>query len=165
VAAHPLALNLDVDVVRGLLGAWAEHPREAGLLARAVALAMACTALEAGRDVIVPQFLARPEFVIQLEDLARAAGAGFVEIALWATKQDARTWFDARSAAPDRATHMDAQQLVDRLGGPAVLDETYDAFAQLVDSRPGTRTIPARVGDADRTLRELERVLATPVSE
>jgi predicted kinase len=25
VLGHPLALNLDIDVVRGLLGAWAEH--------------------------------------------------------------------------------------------------------------------------------------------
>ena len=128
-------------------------------------LAAARTALQAGHDVIVPQFLARPEFVILLEDLARDIGATFVEIALTATAEDVRAWFDSRSAEADTATHVDAQLLVDRLGGPAVLDQMHDAFAQLVDSRPGTQTIPARVGDVDHTLQELERLLAEDASE
>jgi hypothetical protein len=41
VADRPLALCLDVDVVRGLLGAWTDVPHEAGLLARRLALTMA----------------------------------------------------------------------------------------------------------------------------
>ena len=71
VADRPLALCLDVDVVRGLLGAWQEHPHEAGLLARRLALAMARVALHEGRDVVVPQFLGRPQFIGELEALAR----------------------------------------------------------------------------------------------
>jgi predicted kinase len=165
VASHPLALNLDVDVVRGLLGQWADQPTEAGLLARRMALDMARTALGAGRDVIVPQFLGRPEFVTELEQLASELGARFVEIALTATKDEMRSWFASRSATSDTATHADAQLLVDRLGGPAALDRMYDDFAQLIASRPGTRTIPARGGEVDSTLRQLEGVLADTGSE
>jgi len=67
VADRALALCLDVDVVRGLLGDWQEHPHDAGLLARRLALAMARVALREGRDVVVPQFLARPQFLGELE--------------------------------------------------------------------------------------------------
>ncbi len=126
---------------------------------------MARTALEAGRDVIVPQFLARSEFVTQLERLAKDTGATFVEVALTASKEEMRQWFASRSAVPGTATHHDAQLLVDRIGGPAALDQMYDAFVQLIDSRPGTRTIPAKSGDVDHTLHELERILAGGTSE
>jgi hypothetical protein len=51
---HPLALALDIDVVRSLLGGWLEHPDAAGMAARAMALAMAREHLRAGRDVVVP---------------------------------------------------------------------------------------------------------------
>jgi len=56
VESHPLALNLEIDVVRHLLGGWADQPTEAGLLARKIAIGMARTALEAGRDVIIPSW-------------------------------------------------------------------------------------------------------------
>jgi predicted kinase len=164
VESHPLALNLEIDVVRHLLGGWADQPTEAGLLARKIAIGMARTALEAGRDVIIPQLVARPDFVSELERLARDSGVRFVEVALTASKDEMRDWFASRSAAPDAATHLDAELLVDRLGGGAALDQMFDDFVQLVESRPGTRTVPARRDDVERTLRELERVLAEDVS-
>ncbi len=148
-----------------MLGGWADQSTDAGLLARELAIGMARTVLKAGRDVIVPQFLARREFVDQLEQVARDAGATFVEVALMATKDDMRTWFASRSATSVAATHQDAQQLIDRLGGYAALDQMYGRFVQLVHSRPATRTIPARDGNVHRTLRELERVLADEASE
>ena len=101
----------------------------------------------------------------ELEQLAGDAGARFVEVVLTASKDEMRTWFTARSAAPDGPTHHDAQLLVDRLGGYPALDQMHNQFAQLVESRPATRRIPARAGDVDSTLRELERVLADEVSE
>jgi len=61
VDAHPFALNLDIDVVRGLLGSWLDDPLAAGSAARSLALAMAETHLLAGKDVIVPQFLGRTQ--------------------------------------------------------------------------------------------------------
>ena len=46
VATRPLALNLDIDVVRGLLGAWIDRPAGAGLAARALAISMAADSLD-----------------------------------------------------------------------------------------------------------------------
>lgn len=112
VESHPLALNLDIDVVRHLLGGWADQRTAAGLLARKIAIGMARTALEAGRDVIIPQLVARPEFDSELERLARDTSAMFVDVALTATKQEMRDWFASRSATSGAATHLDALLVV-----------------------------------------------------
>jgi predicted kinase len=82
VHGHPLALNLDIDVVRGLLGGWAEAPLESGVAACRLAIAMATSHLADGHDVIVPQFLAEERFIADLDATASAARARFVEIAL-----------------------------------------------------------------------------------
>jgi predicted kinase len=107
-ADHPLALALDVDTVRGLLGRWTEHPYDAGLAARAIALAAARTHLGAGHDVVVPQFVGRPEFLEQLEALATETGAEFHELVLMDEKQNALDRFSAR-AAPRPATRRTAR--------------------------------------------------------
>lgn len=75
VSLRPLALNLDIDLVRGQLGGWLDQPADAGLAARAMAIAMIDTHLGSGYDVVVPQLLARPDFLDQLEEVAAAAGA------------------------------------------------------------------------------------------
>lgn len=80
VAGHPLALNLDLDLVRGLLGDWRSSPGEAGLAARAIGLAAARTHLREGHDVVVPQLVARAQFIEELAATATDAGAEFVEI-------------------------------------------------------------------------------------
>ena len=38
---HPLALNLDIDRVRSLVGQWRQAPLQGGLLARCIGLAAA----------------------------------------------------------------------------------------------------------------------------
>ncbi len=86
VSLRPLALNLDIDLVRGQLGQWLDRPADAGLAARALAIAMIDTHLGSGCDVVVPQLLARPDFIEQLEAVAAARGAEFVEIALDVTQ-------------------------------------------------------------------------------
>lgn len=53
VADRPVSLCLDVDVLRGLLGAWRDQPSDSGFLARGLALAMAGVALGEHRDVVV----------------------------------------------------------------------------------------------------------------
>ncbi|HTI20015.1 MAG TPA: AAA family ATPase, partial [Kutzneria sp.] len=50
---HPLALNLDIDVLRAQLGRWQDDLESAGLVARDLAVAMARTHLLAGHDVVV----------------------------------------------------------------------------------------------------------------
>ena len=103
VEEHPLALALDVDVVRGMLGGWLDRPVEAGLIARRMTLAMARVQLLSGGDVLVPQYLGRVDFVLELEELSRDVGADFVEIVLLSDPQDTSARFARRAAHPETA--------------------------------------------------------------
>jgi predicted kinase len=156
VATRPLMLDLDVDVVRGLLGAWIDQPHDAGLAARRLARAMASTHLAAGHDVVVPQFIAHETFVIELETVAQEAGARFVEIALLASRDDTLRAFSERSAAPENQQHRDARQLVERSGGEDALGESYDRFVRFLETRPNARQVTVVRGDVETTLRLLE---------
>jgi predicted kinase len=161
VGRRPLALHLDIDVVRGLLGDWLEQPTDAGLAARALAIAMARTHLDAGHDVFVPQFLARVDFIDELAQLAQATGATFVEIALVLTRDGARTAFAERTAAADDQTHRDAAALVERSGGVDAIDEMYDRYASLLAHRPGAHRISVVRGDIESAVSDAEDILRT----
>jgi predicted kinase len=156
---HPLALNLDIDVVRGLLGRWIEQPNDAGLAARSLAIAMVDTHLRSGRHVIVPQLVGRVEFIEQLEAAAHRVGAQFVEIALMATRQEVSEWLKERSRHPSDQTHVDAARLIERSGLPDPANDLYDAFLSAIAGRP--RTIRADVirGDIDATYELVAYVL------
>lgn len=129
VADRPLALNLDLDQLWPMLGRWQDDPRATGLAARRLALAMAGAQLAAGRDVIVPQFLGRPEFVDQLADLAGEHRARFVHVVLAIDRAQMHDRFD------DRRDHLGAE-LIRLLGGEAELDRMYDRLQALVAIRP-----------------------------
>lgn len=160
VAARPLALNLDVDAVRGSLGAWIEQPHESGLAARRLAIAMAATHLDAGHDVVVPQLLVRDTFVLELEAVARQTHAQFVEIALLATRDDTIRAFESRSVAPENQQHRDAQRLVELSGGPGGVGEMHDALMHFLDSRPMVRRVEIVRGDVEATLALVDAAIA-----
>ena len=125
---------------------------------------MARVALLAGHDVIIPQLVARPELVLQLEQLAADVGVPFVEVALVANKNDVRRWFADRSAHPTSSTHRDAGTLISQRGGADALDRLHDDLGALLAVRPCTRRIIARSGDVDSTLRALEIELTLAAS-
>ncbi|MEU4773545.1 AAA family ATPase [Micromonospora sp. NPDC023644] len=155
VEDHPLALDLDIDRIRELVGGWREHPGPAGLLARAVALAAARAHLAGRHDVIVPQFLGRPEFIAQAERVARDAGAEFHEIVLLDDKENALRRFAERSRTSTDPAHLDAQRLLDRQGGAAELAAMYDRLLAVVATRPGTRVVHTAHGRVDEAYRDL----------
>jgi predicted kinase len=95
VAEHPLTLNLDLDLVRSLLGRWQDDWLAAGLLARELALVMARTHLLAGHDVIVPQLIADPEYLDRIEALA--VDATFHEVVLLAGRDELNRRFAERA--------------------------------------------------------------------
>jgi predicted kinase len=165
VADRPLALCLDVDVVRGLLGAWMDSPTDAGLLARRLALAMARVALGEGRDVVVPQFLARPEFVGQLRDLAEELGARFVEVVLVDDPERARARLADRAAAPADAVQRDAHALLDRDGGLDDVGGLHERLHRSLAGRPAARRVRPVVGDVERTYRAVLACLEGPDPE
>ena len=153
VADHPLALCLDVDVVRGLLGAWTDRPHDAGLLARRLALAMAGVVLGEGRDVAVPQFLARPQFIGELEALAGTVGAVFVEVVLVEGPEVATARLARRAAGPMTAVQREAHVMLDRAGGLDTVPELHRRLHDLLARRPQARRVQPVPGDVEATYR------------
>jgi predicted kinase len=155
---HPLTLVLDVDVVRGLLGAWLEERTEAGRLARALALAMARTHLSAGHDVVVPQFLGRAGFADALAGVSAEVGATLVEIALIVSTAEAGRRFAARSAGLTLPHDQDAAVLLERQGGSAALTDLRARLLEVLRERPGTHAVDAE-GDLEITYQALRLLL------
>lgn len=148
---HPLAFCLDIDGFRRLIGRWDAHPKESGELARQMALAMLREHLAGGHDVVVPQFVARPEFVGRLADAAASAGARFFEIVLVAPRDEAEARFDSRASDPAWMTHhAEATRSMGASGGFVGL---YDALLQSVDQLPGARLITTTTNDIDGAYR------------
>jgi predicted kinase len=158
-AEHPLSLNLDLDTVRRMLGRWDEHPIDAGLLARAMSLEMARVHLRAGHDVIVPQFLGRPQFIAQAEEVATSVGVPFLEFVLMDSRDDAVRRFQERTAAAATAAHVEAGRLMDQFGGQAALEAMYDRLLLVLSHRPNARVIQSRDGEPDAAYAELHRLV------
>ncbi len=144
---HPLTLVLDIDQVRGMLGRWLVQPTDAGLPARDLAVAMARTQLDAGRDVLVPQYLGRLEFVETLQQLASEVGAAFIELALLSDRDDVVARFERRSATSADPAHRQTAELQHRTGGREQLADTHDKLLAVVAARPATRVITTIDGD------------------
>ena len=142
-----------------MLGGWLSDPSTAGLTARSLALVMAETHLANGRDVIVPQFLGRTDFIEQLADVANRSAAAFVESALWIDRSRAITAFAERRAAPSAQAHHDATALVDRSEHADPVGQMYDAFIRVLEQRPATRRVEVIPGDIDQTFARFEDAL------
>lgn len=156
---HPLALNLDLDSVRRMLGRWDEQPIEAGLLARAMTLEMARVHLCAGHDVIVPQYLGRPQFLAQAEDVAHQTGSRFLEFVLMDGRDASVQRFQRRTATASTVAHVEAGALMERLGGQAALEAMYDRLLLLLSHRPDAQVIQSRDGQADAAYAELRSLV------
>jgi hypothetical protein len=160
VDEHPLALNLDIDRVRSLIGRWSHDPQTAGLLARAIALAAARAHLAAGYDVVIPQFLGRPEFIEQAERLAHEAGVSFHEIILLDSKENSLRRFAERSRPGADPAHMEAQGMLDRHGGLEELSAMYDRLASVIASRPAAKIVPTGSGQVEQAYQDFLSALA-----
>lgn len=159
-AEHPPAVVVDVDVVRARLDHADPADVTAGLLAREVAVEQARGLLLAGRDVLVPQFLARTPFVETLAALASATGARFVEVCLDVDLHVAAARLAVRSRRAERPEHALAAELLARAGGPQALTDKHSRMRDLVRSRPGTHVVRTVDGDPDAGYRALLALLA-----
>ncbi len=150
VEDHPLALSLEQDVVRGLLGGWRTREGESGVFARELCLGMARIHLLAGHDVVVPQFIANPEYLDRLSDLAREVDAQHVEFALLDVLGSAENRFHGRINDPVRAEHQRvAAEFIEQAGGYA------HQYARLTRCLADREVIEIRsvAGDPDGTYR------------
>ncbi len=145
-----LALLLDIDTLRGQLGQWSVDPMAAGLAARRLAIGMIRTHLAAGLDVIVPQFLARLPFIVELQEVAEETGARFVEIALVSSPAEAAMRFAARAESTD-SNHRDAL-LLQQKEGARPIEDLYTAMLEMLCQRPRTHFVESIPGDIEGTL-------------
>ncbi len=152
---HPLALNLDIDRIRSLIGRWSDQPEQSGLLARQIALAAARQHLGAGHDVIVPQHVGRLTFIEQVERLAADVRATFYEIVLIDEKDAALARFAERTRSAADPAHLEAQALLDRSGGVRELAAMYDRMLAVIAVRPGSIVIRTKAGQVAAAYRDL----------
>lgn len=158
-AAHPLCFCLDIDSLRRSIGGWQQHPAESGALARQMAVAMINVHVGAGHDVILPQYLGRPDFIEELERTAAAAGARFRELVLMDSRENAVTRFAARASDASLTEHH--REAAEQAGGDEGLREMYDRLHALLSGRPDTRVITTTAGDVAGAYRQLADILET----
>jgi predicted kinase len=158
VADRPLALDLDLDLVRALLGRWDEWPQDSGRLARDLALVMVRQHLAAGHDVVVPQAVGRLPFVERLAAVAQEVGVRFAHVLLREDRERAVARFETRSRATDRTDqHAAAAELA---GGRAGLLALHDAVLAVAAARPDVLVVPSTDGDVEATDDRLLAALA-----
>jgi predicted kinase len=150
---RPLSLVLDIDVLRRAIGGWEQRQEAAGFLARAMALAMARTRLMAGHDVVVPQYVARAEFIDALASSAVSVGARFFEVYLTDAKNAALARFEARATDGSFAEHhAEAER---NMGGPSGLVEMNELIELTRSQRPNAVTVLTVAGEVERAYRDL----------
>jgi predicted kinase len=150
VEDHPMTLSLEQDVVRGLLGGWRTREAESGALARDLCVAMARIHLLAGRDVVVPQFVANPDYLDRLAELATQVGAEHLEFVLLDDLSSAERRFHARINDPFRVEHQRvAAAYIEQAGGYA---HQYARLARCLANREPVE-VHSVEGDPDGTYR------------
>jgi predicted kinase len=153
-ADQPLSLALDVDAIKHSLGHWQEDLLASGLQARRLALALAREHLSTGYDVVIGQYLARTDFIEDLERLAAAVDARFLEVVLDLSAPALAERLATRSANPTRPEHL----VNNRLVGP---DDAAALVASLEDvrrTRPRALWVDAH-GSLSATLDRVRAVL------
>jgi predicted kinase len=157
VDEHPLSLCLEQDSVRQLLGGWLTRETESGLQARSLCLAMARTHLLGGRDVIVPQFIALPDYLDQLAGIADEVGAYYLELLLMDDAEGAERRFHARALDPLLQEHQRiAEQFIAEAGG---YGHQYERLMSGLMGRTYLE-LPSTEGDPDATYGRLMRALS-----
>jgi len=157
VDEHPLALNLDLDSVRRMLGNWQDRPIDAGLLARAMTLEMARVHLSGGHDVVIPQYLGRPQFIEQAERVAGEVGVPFLEFVLMDGRDNAVHRFLDRTTTSTAPAHVEAALQMEKFGGRPALEAMYDRLLLVLSHRPNAQVIQSRDGEIDAAYAELRR--------
>jgi len=146
--AHPLTLNLDIDLVRDMIGQWRSDPHSAGLLARAAVLAAARAHLAAGHDVVIPQFLGRLAFVEQTEVLAQDVGATFAMVVVLDTEGNSRRRFDRRGPIDGRPVSGEE------------FGRMYARLISVIAARPDASVVWTSDGEVQRAYRDIEVAVA-----
>jgi predicted kinase len=153
---HPGVLDLDIDRVVPLIGGWRDDFFGTVSLARDLAIAMAETHLGSGRDVVMPQLVARVDQAERFEQVARSAGATYVEVALVVEPGEQTRRF--RHKAQGSGVAAVVERAVDAEGGAAVLTRNHRHFTAYLAQRRAVLRLDAS-SDVDRSYRLLREIL------
>ncbi len=155
---HPGTLNLDIDRLHGLIGGWQDSENHAHEVLRPVALAMAGVHLSGGRDVILPQYLARLDQITAFENIARQNAADFLEFILLDDKDESVARFHRR---PDlTAWDQHNRHIVAAQGGTAFLASMYDSLIEVARLRCSAVVIRSQAGAIEETYAQLVEALS-----
>ncbi len=152
---RPLDLALDLDVLKHSLGQWDADMTAAGYHARLLALAVIARQLDSGHDVYVGQFLAKTEFIDQLQGAAQRHNATFVEVILTADAVTLQRRLAQRALRPERSEHLINASIVSADDVPTLVH----AIDQVARLRPSATLVDAS-GELDETVDRVRRVLA-----
>ena len=156
---HPGTLDLDIDALHRFVGGWQDAVHDTHAVLRPVARAMAATHLEGGRDVVLPQYLARLPEIEAFEGVATGAGAAFVEVVLLDDRAPSIERFDRRPADSDWEQHN--RRVVAEQGGPQMLADMYDRLVAVVARRPGAVVVRSRHGAVEDAYEDLVRAVTS----
>jgi predicted kinase len=157
VERHPGTLNLDIDRLHELVGGWQDVDNHTHEVLRPVALAMASTHLGGGRNVILPQYLARLDEIDAFEKVAHDQGADFREVVLLDHKAESIARFDRRR--DDSAWGKHNRRLVALQGGPVMLAAMYDQLLEISQLRPSAVVVRSELEAVEDTYAALMHVL------
>ena len=149
-----MTLALDVDALKHALGRWRVDPIASGLHARRLALVIAREHMRAGWDVVVGQYLARTDFIEQLERVSVESDAMFVEVVLDLSSSELAARLASRAAAPSRTEHLVNNQLA----GPDDAQHFIESLHNLRETRPNAIWVAAQ-GTVAETLDRLRTVV------
>ena len=153
----PMTLALDIDGLRHALGRWDEDPATSGLHARRLTLAVASEQLRTAFDLVIGQYVARPSFIDDLEQLAQRHGARFYEFVLELDAATLAKRLAERAGNPDRLEHT----VNNRLVGPSDATALISTLESLRTSRPRALWVDA-AGPLPSTLGTMRAALGTP---
>jgi predicted kinase len=136
VRQRPMMLALDIDGIKHALGRWDDDAGSAGRHARRLAVAVIREHLAAGYDVALAQYLARADFIDELQQVSADSGAQFIELILVVDASVLDRRLHQRQAHPDRPEHAINNGLV----GPADASRLAGSIDAISELHPqGTR--------------------------
>jgi hypothetical protein len=160
VDRHPGTLNLDIDSLHRLVGGWRDIGGRVHDILRPIALAMAAAHLRGGRDVVVPQYLARIDEIAAFEGVARDQGAEFGEVVLLDSREEAIERFARRAEHDGDPWIQHSNGLVVQCGGPALLGSMHDALLGIVHLRPTAVVVRSGPDAVEETYRLVVEALS-----
>lgn len=154
---RPLSLLVDFDELWLFIGDW-QHSDEAQELAFAAGLGMARVHLQAGYDVVAPQFAVRPHFFEAIDSMVGETSAACLEIVLTGDPERVAAQFHQRRAERKLAGEGDVSSNISDDRVDEVIAWATEELTAIVAARPQT-TVISTDGGVDSTYMRVREVL------